>query len=306
MKRALVTSREAAGQFLPKPEANCDRKSEQLSYLTFCFAGHQLGRADKARCSDTGVQLERSQKPWEGKRYGDLDTELASRLRWINKMVSALVPGAPGMVVPPGGSPVAAMARAAAGMQALAMASAKWEAIGRRLAWKELLWHQRRNSPWTVRAIAPTEAKAPMAPGPCAVAKTPAPTPAPPLDMKVIALFVSKQLGSQRDPPVSVAKEMHPIEGQASSSETQRTKDLGLWLRGSEKVCDMDEDCIAVAEEADVIITGGTSHFAVCKAYREAQHQLCDCLAPEAAAASAESRLTDFYASYAPERRRRW
>lgn len=27
----------------------------------------------------------------------------------------------------------------------------------------------------------------------------------------------------------------------------------------------MDEDCIAVAEEADVIITGGTSHFTVAR-----------------------------------------
>eukprot|EP00434_Breviolum_minutum_P011819 symbB.v1.2.010429.t2/scaffold655.1/size176010/16 len=31
----------------------------------------------------------------------------------------------------------------------------------------------------------------------------------------------------------------------------------------SEKACDMDEDCIAVAEGADLLITGGTSHFTV-------------------------------------------
>eukprot|EP00435_Cladocopium_sp_Y103_P040563 s467_g11.t1 len=76
-----------------------------------------------------------------------------------------------------------------------------------------------------------------------------------------------------------------------------------LFEKCAEKVCDMDEDCIAVAEEADVIITGGTSHFAVCKAYRDAQQQLCDCLGPEAAQlAAVETRLTEFYAAYVPQR----
>ena len=28
-------------------------------------------------------------------------------------------------------------------------------------------------------------------------------------------------------------------------------------------MCDLDDDCISFAEEADVVITGGTSHFAV-------------------------------------------
>lgn len=32
--------------------------------------------------------------------------------------------------------------------------------------------------------------------------------------------------------------------------------------QGAEQACDMDEDCILVAEEAEVLITGGESHFA--------------------------------------------
>ena len=40
----------------------------------------------------------------------------------------------------------------------------------------------------------------------------------------------------------------------------------------------------------------------VCKGYRDAQQELCDCMAPEAASASADARLTDFYTKYAPQR----
>lgn len=90
----------------------------------------------------------------------------------LGGLIRALVPGTTsGIVVPPGGSPVAAMARAAAGMQAAALVDG-------------------------AEAIAPAEVKAsaPMVPGPSAtpMAKTATPPVAPPLDMKVIALFVSK------------------------------------------------------------------------------------------------------------------
>ncbi|CAJ1446309.1 unnamed protein product, partial [Effrenium voratum] len=72
----------------------------------------------------------------------------------------------------------------------------------------------------------------------------------------------------------------------------------------AEQACDMDEDCILVAEEAEVLITGGESHFAVCKAHREAQQQLCECVPLSAAKSPAAQtdRLQAFYAAYQPQR----
>ncbi|CAK9074638.1 unnamed protein product [Durusdinium trenchii] len=260
----------------------------------------------------------------------------------LGGLIRALVPGTTsGIVVPPGGSPVAAMARAAAGMQAAALVDG-------------------------AEAIAPAEVKAsaPMVPGPSAtpMAKTAAPTPpvAPPLDMKVIALFVSKwkldpsraktalekltpsrsapmkmlailnifgspiQLYILQEAPRAVRKLQGPkiwafgcdvLEGNGTLHRCCVEKEICMRTCGmpwkkcgkqfekcAEKACDMDEGCIAVAEEADVLITGGESHFGVCKAHREALQLLCDCVSPKEAVTTAELRLTDFYSSYHPER----
>eukprot|EP00439_Symbiodinium_sp_Y106_P032544 s3380_g3.t3 len=76
--------------------------------------------------------------------------------------------------------------------------------------------------------------------------------------------------------------------------------------RCAEKACDMDEECATLAEEADVLVTGGESHFtdlpSVCKAYRDALRLLCDCVPVKEAKEGTEERLTAFYAEYRPER----
>lgn len=72
--------------------------------------------------------------------------------------------------------------------------------------------------------------------------------------------------------------------------------------RCAEKAFDMDEECATLAEEADVLVTGGESHFTVCKAYRDALRLLCDCVPVKEAKEGTEARLTAFYAEYRPER----
>eukprot|EP00929_Paragymnodinium_shiwhaense_P092998 TRINITY_DN53029_c0_g1_i2.p1 TRINITY_DN53029_c0_g1~~TRINITY_DN53029_c0_g1_i2.p1 ORF type:complete len:359 (+),score=81.48 TRINITY_DN53029_c0_g1_i2:49-1077(+) len=66
--------------------------------------------------------------------------------------------------------------------------------------------------------------------------------------------------------------------------------------------CTFDDNCTAAAIEADVFITGGDNHMAVCKAYRESQKELCDCLPRQEAKDTANARLTAFYAAVKPDR----
>jgi len=68
------------------------------------------------------------------------------------------------------------------------------------------------------------------------------------------------------------------------------------------KSCGDDWDCLAAAEAADMIISGGDSHMTVCKAYRDTQHHLCDCLPWKSAKDGATDRLTSFYAEVRPDR----
>ncbi|CAJ1359705.1 unnamed protein product [Effrenium voratum] len=83
----------------------------------------------------------------------------------LGGLMRALVPGGTPVVVPPGGSPVAALARAATGMQDPSLMG---------------------------EATAPAEAKAPGFPAVPLAAAVPKMAAPAPLDMKVIALFVSK------------------------------------------------------------------------------------------------------------------
>ncbi|CAE7719248.1 unnamed protein product [Symbiodinium sp. CCMP2456] len=97
-----------------------------------------------------------------------------------------------------------------------------------------------------------------------------------------------------------VSKSCIPIPG--LWCRTLRSLNCYSRARGVEKACDMDEECATLAEEADVLVTGGESHFTVCKAYRDALRLLCDCVPVKEAKEGTEARLTAFYAEYRPER----
>jgi len=75
-----------------------------------------------------------------------------------------------------------------------------------------------------------------------------------------------------------------------------------IFDKCTRKTCGDEESCISAAEAAEVRITGGDSHMTVCKAYRDTQRELCECLPLKAAKEGATARLTSFYAAHRPDR----
>eukprot|EP00930_Biecheleria_cincta_P011382 TRINITY_DN114157_c0_g1_i1.p1 TRINITY_DN114157_c0_g1~~TRINITY_DN114157_c0_g1_i1.p1 ORF type:complete len:268 (-),score=77.01 TRINITY_DN114157_c0_g1_i1:130-861(-) len=74
------------------------------------------------------------------------------------------------------------------------------------------------------------------------------------------------------------------------------------FVKCSEKACGMDDDCMELAEAADVLVTGGESHMSVCKAYRDTQSELCECIPSRQVRDGANQRLAVFYKAYRPDR----
>lgn len=68
------------------------------------------------------------------------------------------------------------------------------------------------------------------------------------------------------------------------------------------KICGLDEKCVAAAEAAEIVVAGGDSHMTVCKAWREVQLELCDCLPLKNAKEGATARLASFYQSFKPDK----
>lgn len=75
-----------------------------------------------------------------------------------------------------------------------------------------------------------------------------------------------------------------------------------LFGKCATKGCAADEACLAGAEAAHVATIGGGSHMTVCKAFRDGQHELCECMPLKVARESANARLADFYAAHKPDR----
>jgi len=76
----------------------------------------------------------------------------------------------------------------------------------------------------------------------------------------------------------------------------------GLFDKCATKACEYDERCMLAAEVADALISGGGSHWDVCKKYRESQHDLCECVPLKSSKDGANERLKSFYAAYKPDK----